>query len=110
MNKSEYIIYKFECFIDTIGLWSLIFTVPLMIYGFIGKVELNRENNNRPTWDEENAAITQKLLREAEAKLKDQQTVHEKGIIPPPQLNNPNDNNFNIPLEQLLEGNHGRFL
>ena len=110
MNKSEYIIYKFECFRDTIGLWSLLLTVPLMIYGFMSMASANREHSKRPTWDERNAAITQKLIREAEAKLKEPQTVHEKGIIPPPQLYNPNDNDFNIPLEQLLEGNHGRYL
>ena len=47
---------------------------------------------------------------EAEARIKEQQTVKEKGIIPPHQLYNPDDNDFKIPLEKLLEGNHGRFL
>ncbi len=110
MNKSEYIIYKYQCFIDTIGLWSLIFTVPLMIYGFMGKVSDNQAAKGYPSYDERLAESHRKAMRDAEAKLKEQQTVKEKGIIPPPQLYNPDDKDFNIPLEQLLEGNHGRFL
>ena len=110
MNKSEYIIYKFECFRDTIGLWSLIFTVPLMIYGFMGKVSDKQAAKGYPSYDERLAEADRKAKRVAEAKLKEPQTVHEKSIIPPPKLYNPDDNDFNIPLEQLLEGNHGRFL
>ena len=96
--------------LDTISQWLWLLLAPLMIYGFIGKVELNRENNNRPTWDEQRAAITQKLLREAESKLREPQTVHEKGVIPPPQLYRPGNDDFNIPLEQLLERHPGRSL
>ena len=110
MNKSEYIIYKFECFIDTIGLWSLIFTVPLMIYGFMGKVSDKQAAKGYPSYDERLAEANRKALRDAEAKLKESQTVHEKSIIPPLQLVVPEAENFNIPLEELLEGEHGRLL
>ena len=110
MSKSEYIIYKFECFRDTIGLWSLIFTVPLMIYGFMGKVSDKQAAKGYPSYDERLAENHRKAMREAEAKLKGSQTVHEKSIIPPLQLVVPEAENFNIPLEELLEGNHGRLL
>ena len=110
MNKSEYFIYKFECFMDTICQWSVIFTVPLAIYGFIGVTSEYEKMSKLPTKDEQIAASIKKYKQQAEEKLKKQQTVKEKGIIPPPQLYNPDDNDFNIPLEQLLEGNHGRFL
>ena len=110
MNKSEYFIYKFECFVDTICQWSLIFTVPLSIYGFIGATSAHEELRKLPTKDELIAASIKKYKQQAEEKLKEQQTVKEKGIIPPPQLYNPDDKDFKITLEQLLEGNHGRFL
>ena len=56
------------------------------------------------------AAAHRKVMMEAEARIKEQQRVKEKGIIPPPQLYKPGDNEFSIPLQRLLEGNHGRLL
>ena len=81
-----------------------------MIYGFMGMAEANRKNKETPTHDEMLAAAHRKVMMEAEARIKEQQTVKEKGIIPPPRLYKPGDNEFSIPLQRLLEGNHGRLL
>jgi hypothetical protein len=101
---------KFNEIIDTIGLWSLVLTVPLMIYGFMGKVSDYKAAKGYPSYDERLAEANRKAKRVAAAKLKEPQTVHEKIIIPPLQLVVPEAENFNIPLEELLEGNHGRLL
>ena len=94
-----------DCFWPTV----LVMLSPLMIYGFMGMAEANRKNKETPTHDELLAAAHRKVMMEAEARIKEQQTVKEKGIIPP-KLYKPDDNDFNIPLEKLLEGNHGRLL
>ena len=101
---------KFEKILDCFWPTVLVMLSPLMIYGFMGMAEANRKNKETPTHDEMLAAAHRKVMMEAEARIKEQQTVKEKGIIPPPQLYNPDDKDFNIPLEQLLEGNHGRYL
>ena len=95
-----------DCFWPTV----LVMLSPLMIYGFMSMAEANRKNKETPTHDELLAAAHRKVMMEAEARIKEQQTVKEKGIIPPHQLYKPGDNEFSIPLQRLLEGNHGRLL
>ena len=41
---------------------------------------------------------------------RDHLPIQEKEEEPPPQKYFPGNNDFNIPLEKLLEGNHGRLL
>ena len=47
-------------------------------------------------------------IKEQEAQ-KLQSAQEKEDTLPPPKYF-PEDNNFSIPLQQLLEGNHGRFL
>mgnify|MGYP000912771607 FL=1 len=52
--------------------------------------------------------MMKKVLKEDS--LKKSHPVQEKEEDLPPPKYFPGDNNFSIPLQQLLEGNHGRFL
>ena len=101
---------KFEKILDCFWPTVLVMLSPLMIYGFMGMAEANRKNKETPTHDEMLAAAHRKVMMEAEARIKEQNTAKEKGVIPPPRLYKPGDNEFSIPLQRLLEGNHGRFL
>ena len=52
------------------------------------------------------------MMNEAIKELEAQelQPLQGKEEDPPPQRYNQGDNDFDIPLQHLLEGNHGRFL
>jgi len=102
----------FEKVLDSIYPMVFIVMIPIGIYGFISVTSRYEERNSQPTWYEEtlarsNAALKRGLER---SEREQKQSPLEKGHPPTPKLYNQEDNNFNIPLEQLLEGNHGRFL
>ena len=97
-----------DCFWPTV----LVILSPLMIYGFFGQNAAYKEMYSKPSWLERRTALTNKAINEAleRNELVESRPVREKEHSPPPKLYNPDDNDFNIPLEQLLEGNHGRLL
>ena len=86
--------------------------IPLMIWGFFAQYESYQKAYSKPSWYERRVAQDKIMMDEAIKKLEAQelQSVQEKEeYLPPPRYNH-GDNDFDIPLEQLLEGNHGRFL
>ena len=86
--------------------------IPLMIWGFFAQYELYQKAYSKPSWLERRLAQEEIMMKKVlkEDSLKKSHPVQEKEENLPPQKYNPEDNNFSIPLEQLLEGNHGRFL
>ncbi len=106
----------FERIFDT--LYCLVFNtiyvalIPFMIWGFFAQNAAYKKDYSEPSWyerfvAEDKAWLAETLERE---KLEELQPVEKREEPPPPQKYNPEDNNFSIPLQQLLEGNHGRFL
>ena len=100
----------FERIWDSIYLVVLGLMTPLVIYVFIGVSSAGQELSKLPTRDEIIASSIKKYKRQAAELEKKAQPVKKKEFIPPPQLYRPGNDDFNIPLEQLLEGNHGRLL
>jgi len=86
--------------------------IPLMIWGFFAQYESYQKQYSKPSSFEIAMAEDQAMLARVieKQKLEEQQPIQEKEENLPPQKYNSGDNNFSIPLEQLLEGNHGRFL
>jgi hypothetical protein len=86
--------------------------IPLMVYGFFAQTAAYKKSYSQPSWHEvamaEEKAMFERVL--AKEKLKESKPVQERVEPPPPQVYTPESNDFNIPLEELLEGNHGRFL
>ena len=102
----------FEKILDSIYPAIFIAMIPIWIYGFNGVTSGYEERNNRPTWHEDTIARKAIALKRGLERLDriQKQSPLQKGHPPPPQLYKPEDNDFNIPLEELLEGNHGRLL
>ena len=86
--------------------------IPLMIWGFFAQYESYQKAYSKPSWYERIVAQDKIMMNEAikELEAKELEPVQEKEEELPPQKYNPEDNNFSIPLQKLLEGNHGRFL
>ena len=86
--------------------------IPFMIWGFFAQHAAYQKAYSKPSWYERIVAEDKAMLARAveKQKLEEQQPIQEKEENLPPQKYNSGDNNFSIPLEQLLEGNHGRFL
>ncbi len=86
--------------------------IPFTIWGFFTQHNVYQERNSKPSWLEQRLAQQEVMLNKAikEDNLKESQPVQERIGPPPPQVYKPEGNDFNIPLEELLEGNHGRFL
>ena len=102
----------FEKVLDSIYPMVFIVMIPIGIYGFISVTSRYEERNSQPTWYEETLARSNAALKrglERSERLQKQSPL-EKGHPPMPKLYKQEDNNFSIPLEQLLEGNHGRIL
>ena len=106
----------FERIFDT--LYRLVFNtiyialIPFMIWGFFTQHDVYQKKYSKGTWPEREEARVQGMIKKVlkEDSLKKSHPVQKREAPLPPQIHNPEDNNFDIPLEQLLEGNHGRFL
>ena len=86
--------------------------IPFMIWGFFAQYAAYQKDYSKPSWYERIVAQDKIMMNEAikELEAKELEPVQEKEEELPPQKYNPEDNNFSIPLQKLLEGNHGRFL
>ncbi len=86
--------------------------IPLMIYGFFGQNAAYKKKYSQPSWYDiamaEEKAMFERVLKQQ--KSQEPGPVQEKVEPPPPKTYELEDDDFNIPLERLLEGNHGRFL
>ena len=106
----------FERIFDT--LYRLVFNtiyialIPFMIWGFFTQHAVYQKKYSKPSWVEERLAQQEVMIKKVlkEDSLKKSHPVQKREAPLPPQTHNPEDNNFSIPLEQLLEGNHGRLL
>ena len=86
--------------------------IPFMIWGFFAQYDAYQKQYSKPSWLERRLAQDKIMMNEAIKELEAQEVkaLQEKEEdLPPPRYNH-GDNDFDIPLEQLLEGNHGRFL
>ena len=106
----------FERIFDT--LYRLVFNtiyialIPFMIWGFFAQYAAYQKDASKPSWYERIVAQDKIMMNEAIKELEAQelQPLQEKQEdLPPPRYNH-GDNDFDIPLQQLLEGNHGRLL
>jgi hypothetical protein len=83
-----------------------------MVWSFFSRHTTYREKYSRPSSYEiaisEDRAMLARVTEKQ--KLKEYHPIQEKEDPLPPQIYDPGDGNFNIPLQQLLEGNHGRLL
>ena len=86
--------------------------IPFMIWGFFTQYDTYQKQYSKPSWLERRLARQEAMIKEVlkEDSLKKPHPVQKREAPLPPQIHNPEDNNFSIPLQQLLEGNHGRFL
>ena len=86
--------------------------IPFMIWGFFAQYDAYQKQYSKPSWLERRLAQDKIMMNKVlkEDSLKKSQPVQKREAPPPPQIYHPEDNNFYIPLQQLLEGNHGRFL
>ena len=86
--------------------------IPLMVWGFFSQYNTYQQKYSKPSSYEiamaEDKAMLARVIEKQ--KLEEQQPIQEKEENLPPQKYNSGDNNFSIPLQKLLEGNHGRFL
>ena len=86
--------------------------IPLMVWSFFSRYNTYQQKYSKPSSFEiamaEDKAMLARVIKKQ--KLKEQQPIQEREKPLPPQIYNPEDNNFDIPLQLLLEGNHGRFL
>ena len=86
--------------------------IPLMVWGFFSRYNTYQHKYSKPSSYEiamaEDKAMLARVIEKQ--KLEEQQPIQEKEEnLPPPKYFH-GDNNFSIPLQQLLEGNHGRFM
>ena len=86
--------------------------IPFMIWGFFAQTAGYKKDSLEPTWYDKVVAEDKAMIARAVEKLKHKelQPVEKKEEDLPPLLYTPGDDNFDIPIQQLLEGNHGRFL
>ena len=86
--------------------------IPFMIWGFFAQHAAYQKQYSKPSWLERRLAQQEAMMNKVlkEDSLKKSQPVQKREAPLPPQIHNPEDNNFSIPLQQLLEGNHGRYL
>ena len=86
--------------------------IPFMIWGFFAQYAGYQKDYSKPSWYERIVAQDKIMMNEAIKELESQelQPLQEKEEDLPPQTYSHGDNDFDIPLQHLLEGNHGRFL
>ena len=103
---------KWDKVLDLVWPTVLVILTPLMIYGFFGQNAAYKEMYSKPSWLERRTIVTNNAIDAALSRdeLKMCRPVREKEEPQPPHLFNQGDENFGIPLEELLEGNHGRLL
>ena len=86
--------------------------IPLMVWGFFSRHSTYQQKYSHPSSHEvamsEDRAMLNRVLKKQ--KLQESHPVQKREAPLPPQIYNPGGDNFNIPLQQLLEGNHGRLL
>jgi hypothetical protein len=86
--------------------------IPLMVWSFFSRHTTYQEKYSKPSSYEvamsEDRAMLARVFEKQ--RRKEHLPIQEKEEDLPPQRYYPGDNDFNIPLEQLLEGNHGRLL
>ena len=86
--------------------------IPLMGWSFFAQYDAYQEDYSGPSSYEiamaEDKAMLERVSKKQ--KIKEQQPIQEKEEELPPLIYTPGDDNFDIPLQQLLEGNHGRLL
>ena len=113
----------FERTFDT--LYRLVFNtiyialIPFMIWGFFTQYDTYQKKYSKPSWVERrlaqqevmmNKVVKEDSLKKSHPVQKREAPLQERGVPLPIPKYFPGDNNFNIPLQQLLEGNHGRLL
>ena len=86
--------------------------IPLMVWSFFSRHTTYQEKYSKPSsyevaMSEDRAMLAREIKKQ---KRNEHQPIQKKEEDLPPQKYFPGDNNFDIPLEQLLEGNHGRLL
>ena len=83
-----------------------------MGWSFFAQYDAYQEDYSGPSSYEiamaEDKAMLERVSKKQ--KIKEQQPIQEKEEELPPLIYTPGDDNFDIPLQQLLEGNHGRLL
>ena len=86
--------------------------IPFMIWGFFAQYAAYQKDASKPSWYERIVAQDKIMMNEAIKELESQelQPLQEKEEDLPPQTYSHGDNDFDIPLQHLLEGNHVRFL
>ena len=86
--------------------------IPLMLWGFFAQNTAYKKKYSKPSSYElamlEDRAMLARVTEKQ--RRKEHLPIQEKEEELPPQIYSHGDNDFNIPLEQLLEGNHGRLL
>ena len=106
----------FERIFDT--LYRLVFNtiyialIPFMIWGFFTQYDTYQKKYSKPSWVERRLVQQEGMIKRVlkEDSLKKSHPVQKREVPLPPQQYSPGGDNFNIPLQQLLEGNHGRLL
>ena len=86
--------------------------IPFMIWGFFAQTSAYKEKYSQPT-SYELAMLDDKAMLSRvteEHRFNKANSIEETPSPLAPQLYNSGDDNFNIPLQQLLEGSHGRLL
>jgi hypothetical protein len=86
--------------------------IPLMLWGFFAQNTAYKKKYSKPSSYEVVVSEDRAMLARVVEKQRRREhlPIQEKEEdLPTPQYF-PGDDDFNIPLEQLLEGNHGRFL
>ena len=86
--------------------------IPLMAWSFFAQYDAYQEDYSGPSSYEIAMAEDKAMLERVseKQKIKELQPIQEKEEFFPPPKYSPGDNNFDIPIQQLLEGNHGRLL
>ncbi len=86
--------------------------IPLMVWSFFAQHAAYKKDYSGPSWYEKTVTQDKIMMNEAikEHEAQKPQPVQKRKAPLPPQTYSHGDNDFDIPLEQLLEGNHGRLL
>ena len=86
--------------------------IPLMVWSFFSRHTTYQEKYSKPSSYETAMSEDKAMLARVteKRKLKEHHPIQEKEENLPPPKYFPGGDNFNIPLQQLLEGNHGRLL
>ena len=86
--------------------------IPLMLWGFFAQNTAYNKKYSKPSSYEVAMSNDRAMLARVTEKQKHREhhPIQKKEEPPPPQIYSPGDDNFNIPLQELLEGSHGILL